>query len=198
LNRTEFDKFISKWLHTDVTRRDDAINAGLRLFAEQGYAGTTTAQIEAAMGLSPGAGGLFRHVGSKQELLEAGIERALARRYTPPSGPFSSPADALAQAVLGLVDADRDLWRLLLREGRGLPCDIDDVYARVVQPAFDMAVDWVREHSDDSPDVVARVVTGISALLYLRTSQMIYGRTPSGIDEQAFVAVARTLFGEAP
>jgi AcrR family transcriptional regulator len=170
------------------------LDVGLRLFAEQGYATTTTAQIESAMGLRAGSGGLFRHVGSKRELLEAAVERALTRRADPPPGPFTSPAHALAQAVLHLVDADPALWRLLLREGTSLPLDVDALYERLVQPAFDQAIDFAREHLGDSPDLRARVVTGISALLYLRVSQLVYGRTPSGITEADFVAVVERLF----
>jgi AcrR family transcriptional regulator len=177
-----------------MSRRDEALDVGLRLFAEQGYATTSTAQIEAAMGLRPGSGGLFRHVGSKRELLEAAVERALTRQSDPPPGPFASPAQALAKAVLHLVDADPALWRLLLREGTGMPLDVDSLYERLVQPAFDQAVDFAREHLGDSPDLRARVVTGISALLYLRVSQLVYGRTPAAVTEAEFVAVVEHLF----
>ncbi len=176
-----------------VSRRDDALDAGLRLFAEQGYAATTTAQIEAAMGLSPGAGGLFRHVGSKRELLDLAVERALTRRHDPPPRDGAPPGAALARAVLHLVDADPDLWRLLLRDGSALPLDREDLYARLVQPAFDQAIAFVRSEIGDAPGTEARVVAAISALLYLRISQWIYGCSPGGIDEAAFVSVAAGL-----
>src|SRR5262245_66296506 len=45
----------------------------MRLFGEHGYAATTIAEIEAAAGLSPGSGALYRHFRSKRELLEAGV-----------------------------------------------------------------------------------------------------------------------------
>ena len=179
-----------------MTRRDDAVDAALRLFADQGYTATSTAQIEAAMGLRRGGGGLFRHVKTKQELLEIAVERALNRRFDPPQGPFRSPADALVQAVLRLVDADPELWRLLLREGRTLPIDTDDAYNRLALPAFDMAEAWVRAHVGDASDVRARVVVGISALLYLRICQWSYGRNPADLGEGAFTAVVERLFSE--
>jgi AcrR family transcriptional regulator len=178
-----------------MTRRDDALDAALRLFAQQGYAATTTAQIEAAMGLTPGAGGLFRHVKSKQELLEAIIERAYARPQEPPPGPFRSAADALVQAVLLDVDRYPDLWRLLLREGRSLPIDMDAVYQRLIQPSFDQCITFMRQWcGTEVPDLAARVMAGVSALLYLRISQWSYGRTPGGVDEAAFVAVVEQIF----
>lgn len=177
-----------------MTRRDDALDAGLRLFAAQGYAATTTAQIEAEMGLTPGAGGLFRHVRSKQELLEAIIERAYDRPQDPPTGPFRSAADALVQAVLRDVDRNPDLWRLLLRDGRSLPIDMDAVYKRLIQPSFEQCIAFIGQHDGDAPDLRERVMAGVSALLYLRISQWSYGRTPAGVDETAFIKVVEGVF----
>ena len=177
-----------------MTRRDDALDAALALFAQQGYAATTTAQVEQAMGLRPGSGGLFRHVSSKQELLEASVERAMSRRHQPPSGPFDSPGQALAVSVLSLVDADLDLWRLLIRDGNALPLDTDALYAELVQPAFDQAVEWIGANVGDSPGVRSRVIVGISALLYLRISQFTYDRSPASLDEREFLAVVEGIF----
>ena len=181
-----------------MTRRDDALDAALRLFAQQGYAATSTAQVEAAMGLTPGAGGLFRHVKSKQELLEGIMERAVSRRQDPPPGPFRSAADALAQAVLLDVDRNPDLWRLLLREGRSLPINMDAVYERLVQPSFEQCIAFMRQDGGDAADLRERVMAGVSALLYLRISQWSYGRTPGGVDEDAFVRIVERIFAGAP
>ncbi len=177
-----------------MVHRDDVLDVGLRLFAEQGYAATTTAQIEGALGLRPGSGGLFRHVRSKQDLLAAALDRALERRHQPPDGPFRSPAHALAVSTLHLVDADPHLWRLMLREGTGLPVDMTELYDRLVTPAFDQAVAWIHDGYGDADDLRPRVVAGISALLYLRVSQLIYGRTPADVEEAAFVGVIEGLF----
>jgi AcrR family transcriptional regulator len=49
--------------------RQRIIDEAMRLFGEQGYAATTIAQIEAAAGLSPGSGSLYRLFPSKQALL---------------------------------------------------------------------------------------------------------------------------------
>lgn len=45
----------------------------------KGYSATTIADIEAASGLTPGAGGTYRHFGSKREILHAAIDAALAQ-----------------------------------------------------------------------------------------------------------------------
>jgi len=67
--------------------RDRLLSQAMRLFGEQGYAGTSVAQIEAAAGLSPGAGGLYAHFRSKEALLRAGLEALLA----PGGGPLAEP-----------------------------------------------------------------------------------------------------------
>ncbi|MHB8320340.1 MAG: TetR/AcrR family transcriptional regulator [Acidimicrobiales bacterium] len=58
-------------------RRNDTgerlVGAAAALFADRGYAGTTIAEIERAVGLTPGSGGLYRHFSSKEELLLAAV-----------------------------------------------------------------------------------------------------------------------------
>jgi AcrR family transcriptional regulator len=48
----------------------------MRLFSTKGFEATSVSQIEAAAGLSPGSGALYRHFASKEALLSL-----LARAY---------------------------------------------------------------------------------------------------------------------
>src|SRR6185295_14014181 len=59
----------------ELNTKDAIVTAAMDLFGRQGYHGTTIAQIEAAAGLSAGAGGLYRHFKSKRALLEEGLDR---------------------------------------------------------------------------------------------------------------------------
>ncbi|WP_262402908.1 TetR/AcrR family transcriptional regulator [Actinomadura sp. CNU-125] len=59
--------------------RERIVAESLRLFAERGYAATSVAEIEAAAGLSPGAGGLYRHFRSKEEVLSSAIREHIDR-----------------------------------------------------------------------------------------------------------------------
>src|SRR3954451_22438066 len=61
-----------------VPTRERILAAARRLFAEQGYKGTSVGQIEAAAGLSPRSGGLYKHFASKEALLRAVMEREAA------------------------------------------------------------------------------------------------------------------------
>lgn len=45
------------------------LSCAMEQFGQRGYAQTTIVDIERAAGLSPGAGGLYRHFASKEELL---------------------------------------------------------------------------------------------------------------------------------
>ena len=61
------------------TTRERIIDEAMLLFSQHGYAATSVAKIEAAVGLTPGAGGIYHHFPSKEAVLSAGIERHLAR-----------------------------------------------------------------------------------------------------------------------
>jgi len=53
-------------------RRQDILEAGLKLFSEKGYNGSTTAEIARAAGVAEGT--IFRHFTTKKELLIAVLE----------------------------------------------------------------------------------------------------------------------------
>jgi len=57
------------------TTRQRIIDAALRLIADRGYRGTTVGQIEEAAGLTPRAGGLYKHFASKREVLAAAMQQ---------------------------------------------------------------------------------------------------------------------------
>jgi len=179
-------------------RMEEIVDVAVRLFAEHGYKATTIAQIEAAAGLSPGSGGLYRHVPSKRALLDAALERVLASRRTAQTAPaltaavdLPSAVTAAARATLAYVDADRDLYRLILRSGNDLPIDIAETYERLFQPGFDEVAAWLHALTGGRPgfDAAAVASVALSSLFYFAVSELTYGRPPGGIDRERFVAV---------
>ncbi|GEL23509.1 putative transcriptional regulator, TetR family protein [Pseudonocardia sulfidoxydans NBRC 16205] len=178
-----------------MTRRDEIVDAALRLFAERGYAATTIVAIEEAAGFTPGAGGLYRHVRSKRELLDLALERTLTTRRAAQTDPALSEGDlrtavtAAAHGALATFDADRDLYRLLLRGG-DLPIDLDDTYDRLFQPGFDEVAAWLAHLAGDRPGLDAAAVASValSSLCYVVVSELAYGRPPGGVDRERFVA----------
>src|SRR6185436_17801747 len=59
----------------EESTRQRIVSEAIRLFAARGYRGTTVGEIEAAAGLVPRSGGLYKHFRSKEEVLSAAIER---------------------------------------------------------------------------------------------------------------------------
>lgn len=59
------------------TTRDKLLDASMELFAERGFKATTTKDIAAKVGIKDAS--IYNHFGSKQEIFDAIIERALSR-----------------------------------------------------------------------------------------------------------------------
>ena len=57
--------------------RERIVDEAMLLFSQRGYAATSIAKIEAAAGLTPGAGGIYHHFASKEALLSAALDEAL-------------------------------------------------------------------------------------------------------------------------
>src|SRR5207248_627023 len=104
----------------------------MRLFGERGYDATAVAEIERSAGLTPGAGGLFHHFPNKEAVLEAGIERQLARLEAvrqirgaiPPLGDLRAELTLVARYVFLELEEEQELLRVLISEGRRRPqCD---------------------------------------------------------------------------
>jgi AcrR family transcriptional regulator len=105
----------------------------MRLFGEQGYAATTIAQIEAAAGLSPGSGSLYKHFRSKAAVLTEGITRIIdagEQLRALLDAPSDSPVASLplrervafvADAGLQRLVEERDFNRILMRDLQSFP-----------------------------------------------------------------------------
>jgi AcrR family transcriptional regulator len=108
----------------DTDTRTRIVHAAMELFGTQGYAATTIAQIEAAAGLSPGSGGLYKHFRSKEALLEAGVRErietpdALDELFAAAAGAPNGRAALrlIADAGMRRLESERDLNRILVRD----------------------------------------------------------------------------------
>ncbi len=61
-----------------VPTRERILDAAVELFGRQGYSGTSVGEIEAAAGLAPRSGALYKHFESKRAVLEAAVARRAA------------------------------------------------------------------------------------------------------------------------
>lgn len=191
------------------------IDESLRLFGEQGFAGTSVAQIERASGLSPGSGALYRHFRSKDELLLKAVEARLSDRAD--WAPFLAedfsvkavietlaPGRSLVQQLVVLcrigmdrLDHDRDINRLLMRDNSIDPAVLE-VFRREEYELITTVVEKALRElgSDSSMDddwrVVAAVLVG-AIVHYWLISDVYGGAHPLAIDPDTYFHAAASL-----
>src|ERR1700733_14176240 len=103
------------------TTRERIVDEAMLLFSQNGYAATSIAKIEAAAGLTPGAGGVYHHFASKEAVLAAGIERQLARlgalreirQVLGSLGDLKAELTLTARYILAELDSESELLRIL-------------------------------------------------------------------------------------
>ena len=172
----------------------------MALFGVQGYAATTIAEIESAVGLAPGSGGLYRHFASKRAVLEAGVR---ARVEAPDGLPelFAAVGDAadlrpalraIAAAGLARLDSERDLNRLLVRDLARFPDLLMLFRDRELARLHRGLTGALTAIGVAEPGAVAVVL--ISAVShYWLTADVFGGSHPLGIDQDAFLDAVADL-----
>ncbi len=113
-----------------------------KLFAAKGYAATSVADIQRASGLAPGSGALYKHFGSKRELLEAAvahrIDSIVAAREQYDAGEPGSVEQAVrtaGQLIWDNLKQSEDLLKVTLRE----PDELGDLDEKTWQVITDNA-----------------------------------------------------------
>ncbi|MEW9553789.1 TetR/AcrR family transcriptional regulator [Nonomuraea sp. NPDC050783] len=183
--------------------RERIIDESLRLFAERGYSATSVAEIEAASGLSPGAGGLYRHFKSKYEVLAAAVNEHAARTRGQVAesmaelSAMESSADLeerlshICRAGLAKVREESKLTRVFFRDLSQFPELVAVVRDGLLQPMFDAIVTWFQaqpEYRDVKLDwpAISTVLGG--AVVHYRLFQETVGELPGHADKEQFVA----------
>src|SRR5919109_2952649 len=131
---------------------DRIVDAGIRLFADKGFQGTTVGEIERQAGLTPRAGALYKHFPSKEAVLEAAFERHVAElqalRSTMelmPLGDLRAEVTLLARAALRMLARERSLRRIVITEGDRFPDLKRRFKTGIVDRAYRDATDFVRQ-----------------------------------------------------
>ncbi|GAA4978199.1 AcrR family transcriptional regulator [Nonomuraea thailandensis] len=183
--------------------RERIIDESLRLFAERGYSATSVAEIEAASGLSPGAGGLYRHFKSKYEVLAAAINEHASRTRFQVAGSLAELSSMEAsvdleerlahvcRAGLAKVREESELTRVFFRDLSQFPELVAVVREGLMQPMFDAIVTWFQaqpEYRDVKLDWpgIATVLGG--SVVHYRLFQETVGELPGHAEKDQFVA----------
>lgn len=173
------------------------LREAMRLFAERGYERTSIADIQAAAGLAPGSGALYKHFPSKEAVLAAGMdefvagaERARALIRTVP-GTAEEALEVLGHAAMRMLHDDRDVLRIMYRELDAFPELRDQVRERRMQGTYATLAAWLRERSDrgelrvEDPEATAAVLLG--AITSFKVFQALLGEPPARLDDDRFV-----------
>ena len=186
--------------------RQRIITEAMRLFGKKGYKATTVAEIEAAAGLSPGAGGLYRHFPSKRELLAEGVRQQVAAGeelvalISDPAAfaeqPLRERLAVLARAGLRRLDQERDLNRLLVRDLASFPDLLAAVGEGELGRVYRAVTRWLADQAGPAApardwEALAVVLVGTVAHYWLLCD--VFGRHPSGVDEDRYVAAVAEL-----
>ncbi|MCW2942361.1 MAG: transcriptional regulator, TetR family [Actinomycetia bacterium] len=181
--------------------RERIVSEALRLFAERGYAATSVAEIEAASGLSPGAGGLYRHFRSKEEVLGSGVREHIARTKQQvdtvlehavayEGRPLEVRLRMTCQAGLAKMREEQDLIRVLFRDLDQFPSLVTEMRDGIVNPLYDGIATWLSSQpelaglDEDWPAIAA--ILGGAVVNYWLANESLY-EPPTRIDEKRFV-----------
>jgi len=181
-----------------MTTSDRIVAAALELFAAQGYRGTSVGEIEAAAGLSPRSGALYKHFPSKAAVLEAAIQQrsddvdaAESVIRLLPLGDIRAELTLLARLALAQLARERSLARIIMKEGDQFPALVSAFYERSVRRGFEQAARYWRdtyERAGVEPpagDEAASVM--LAGLVFYRVHDFMFGRPVGEHDEEAYV-----------
>jgi AcrR family transcriptional regulator len=180
--------------------RQRIVDEAMRLFGENGFRGTSVAQIEAAAGLSPGAGGLYHHFRAKDDVLAEGIRRHLARldalrdirALLTDLGDLRAELAVAARYFLAELDSQTELFRILVCEARSRPGLLTGAADQLISSTYQSFADWLLQAA--GPELgAARALTlsaiAMGALLSDRILRNVMGVRFSSVDDDMIIGV---------
>jgi AcrR family transcriptional regulator len=182
---------------TPTPTRERIVDEAMRLFSQHGYAATSIAKIEAAAGLTPGAGGLYHHFASKEAVLAAGIERHLSRlgalreiRHVLGSlGDLKAELTLTARYVLAELDRESELLRILASDVRNRPQLLRTSVEQLVSSTFTGFATWIGERAEramSAEEATAIAAFALGSLLSSRLLRDVLG-IPAQVDDVTLV-----------
>jgi AcrR family transcriptional regulator len=197
----------------DASTRDRLLDAAMALFARQGYASTSVADIQRACGLSPGSGALYKHFPSKKALLQEATRRQVEQMATMRDDyERTRPSDVAgalrsgAEQIWASVEHNAELLRVMFREPEAIGDSIDELWSAATAIAYQRTGRALNAATGaglarvDDPEATATVL--VAALAYLPIARLLIGRTPGDIEperfREAWLRLAEGVFTGAP
>ena len=180
-----------------VGTRERLLDAAIKLFARQGYAETSIADIQRDCGLSAGSGALYKHFSSKRELLEAATRRFADRLANDRKRFDVNPGDGTEQVLRRAatliwdgIQENSPLLRVIFREP-AFPELADELWSAITENAYRGFASGLRVVVDagmmriDDPDATAAVL--VASLAYYPMVRLLIGHTPGDIDRDRYL-----------
>lgn len=154
-----------------TVKQENILKAALVLFAEQGYAATSTSKVAKAAGVSEGL--IFRHFGNKEGLLNAIMEQAkeAAFKQYAPIFAKSDPKEVIRGVVELVFNAEEQhhpLWKLVY----ALKWQTETYDYSISKPIKTVLTDAFTKLGYDDPDAEAELmlihIDGIALAVLLR------------------------------
>lgn len=156
--------------------RERLLQAAVTLFARQGYAETSVADIQRECGLAPGSGALYKHFSSKRELLEAATHRFVDRIAEDGDRFEAEAADDAEQwlrrtatLIWDRIDNNQLLLRVIFREPV-FPELADELWSAITTNAYQRFAAGLHAAADagaiEIPDPEAVAAVLVAALAY--------------------------------
>jgi AcrR family transcriptional regulator len=174
------------------------IDAALELFATDGYRGTTIRKIEEAAGLTPGAGGMYRHFKSKEELLMAAMKRYQAdvAAYTQRVPSLLDLGDVRAELLLAAKlsrefnERNDALLHVLILESAAIPPAVQRQFETAWNQGYRTYAGWLARKlgADTRVDIEAAAIQLFGSLAQYQMQERTYAKPPLGVDYERFVA----------
>lgn len=198
---------------TAANTHDRLLDAAIALFARQGYASTSVAEIQQACGLSAGSGALYKHFPSKSALLleatRRHVDSIIAAREEHDRTRPTDIREALrrgAERIWDTIEANSELLRVMFREPEAIEDFTEELWSAVTESAYGRlgtalsgaaAADASRV---EDPEATAALL--LASIAYFPVVRMLIGQTPGKISadryREAWLRLAESVFTGAP
>ena len=188
-------------MEADESTRQRLLEAGMHQFATQGYRATSVGSIEAAVGLQPRRGALYKHFPSKDALLTAAVRELIDRtasgstRITEVDAPAASDEASMESVILRLghwfldqMDQMKDLTQLIEHDGQRIPEITGEVKRDIVDLSYRTAASVVTAAAPHIADPEATAVLILGTLVAIRRTDWTFGSPPLDIDDDRILA----------
>jgi AcrR family transcriptional regulator len=178
--------------------RERIVTEAIRLFAVNGFTGTTVGDIEESAGLAPRAGGLYRHFRSKEAVLSAAIdrhvremERIRARFDGRPLGNLRAELTLVARWALAELRAEQLVMKVVQKDGDRFPAVVAEVHERIIAPGHAQAADMFtrvfEETGISTRDPRPYAAVALGALVGYVLEHTMFGAQPGNVGEDEYI-----------